>query len=322
MTISELGRKVKAKYPEYAHLSDEEAGRRLVVQYPDYRSYVDGMSSDIEKQIEQIRSGQASGWKIINNVRSKRAASKAELVAQQNAIAAQIIESERRIAEARTIKVTSELADEEARILAAARKAETNLQIAISESSTTFVTEAAKEGLTLENSQGLKVQKEMLNLRKDEKAFDADLDVDKDRRLKQTEREHKEEMDRIVLDTLREETRVKIEAAFFFQLAPVQQLAMLRLNVQQLYIEAEETRERLSAGTPAQQRANDRLLKLIEDDITALEKEIKGRRLLLPHVGGQKAKGLDEDADGKNDGGAGEGDPDDREYSEETVDGA
>ena len=39
--IRELGRRVKAKYPEYGDLSDEEVGRRVKAKYPEYSDFTD-----------------------------------------------------------------------------------------------------------------------------------------------------------------------------------------------------------------------------------------------------------------------------------------
>lgn len=39
-TIEELGKKTKAKYPEYSNMSDEEVGKRVVAKYPEYQSVI------------------------------------------------------------------------------------------------------------------------------------------------------------------------------------------------------------------------------------------------------------------------------------------
>ena len=38
-TIIDLGQKVKAKYPEYTDMSDEEVGRRVKAKYPEYSDF-------------------------------------------------------------------------------------------------------------------------------------------------------------------------------------------------------------------------------------------------------------------------------------------
>jgi hypothetical protein len=40
MTIDELGKKTKQKYPEYSAYSDREIGERVLVKYPEYNSYI------------------------------------------------------------------------------------------------------------------------------------------------------------------------------------------------------------------------------------------------------------------------------------------
>ena len=39
--VRELGRRVKAKYPEYNDLSDEEVGRRVKAKFPEYSDFTD-----------------------------------------------------------------------------------------------------------------------------------------------------------------------------------------------------------------------------------------------------------------------------------------
>lgn len=41
MTIEELGQRTKAKYPEYANMSDSDVGQRVLKKYPEYESVVE-----------------------------------------------------------------------------------------------------------------------------------------------------------------------------------------------------------------------------------------------------------------------------------------
>lgn len=40
-TVVDLGRKIKAKYPEYSHIDDAELGRRIQAKYPEYANFTD-----------------------------------------------------------------------------------------------------------------------------------------------------------------------------------------------------------------------------------------------------------------------------------------
>lgn len=40
-TVIDLGRKVKAKYPEYSHIDDADLGRRIQAKYPEYAHFTD-----------------------------------------------------------------------------------------------------------------------------------------------------------------------------------------------------------------------------------------------------------------------------------------
>src|SRR5262245_24670469 len=39
--VAELGRRVKAKYPQYANIDDAELGRRVRAKYPQYANFTD-----------------------------------------------------------------------------------------------------------------------------------------------------------------------------------------------------------------------------------------------------------------------------------------
>lgn len=45
MTIEELGKSVKAKYPQYQNVDDATVGQKILEKYPTYKSRIDGVSS-------------------------------------------------------------------------------------------------------------------------------------------------------------------------------------------------------------------------------------------------------------------------------------
>lgn len=57
MTAEELGRKVKAKYPQYRNMSDEEVGRKTLEKYPQYGNAEAKQSKQVESQPEKKRGG-------------------------------------------------------------------------------------------------------------------------------------------------------------------------------------------------------------------------------------------------------------------------
>lgn len=70
MTVDELGRQTKSKYPEYGSLGDAEVGARVLSKYSQYGSQVDGKSiSDVREQVEPGLMGETdpTGQKLLEN---------------------------------------------------------------------------------------------------------------------------------------------------------------------------------------------------------------------------------------------------------------
>jgi hypothetical protein len=178
-TIAKLGRKVKKKYPEYKDMSDEEVGRLVKEKYPgSYDDYMDAALTiqpstnpqtrekeldskgvDIEESIQNIRSGNfKTGWAFFNRIRAKRALSYAEVKAAENAIADQLIQSEIRVAQAKTVKRQSETVLHEMRMQEEMRDAMHALDLLKIRVEGTLISKAVEQGLTLEVHQALKLE--------------------------------------------------------------------------------------------------------------------------------------------------------------------
>ena len=79
MTINELGKRLKVKYPQYASLSDQQAGELLLQKYPEYSSSLDVPKPPLftGRAIERMQKETAYTVEAINHANAPHIAQKA-----------------------------------------------------------------------------------------------------------------------------------------------------------------------------------------------------------------------------------------------------
>src|SRR5262245_1450068 len=60
--VAELGRRVKAKYPQYANIDDAELGRRIKAKYPQYAAFTDMPTAPPPSSAENVAIGGERGY--------------------------------------------------------------------------------------------------------------------------------------------------------------------------------------------------------------------------------------------------------------------
>jgi hypothetical protein len=144
--------------------------------------------------------------------------------------------------------------------------------------------------------------KELARLRTEKFAYETNQQEDELRRLIIAKAKaqgislnilEKEELDRLDIEKLMAEARVKIEAAFIYQLREYQHLMMLRRELDGLYIEIDQ----IQNGPGSEELKRLRIAERTED-AEALRKDRHGRRQrLLQALNGDDNRESDEDTD-------------------------